>query len=89
MLSSRPEDLGAGLVAGFEKLEQLTGDEALEAPSDLAGALALGDTSGGIGTGVGIVAEPGHHDGVQRAVELAVSGSVDSLGEAGVSRAPG
>jgi len=80
VLSSRVKDLSAGLVTRFGKFEQLPGDEALEAPSDLTTAVALGGTSGGISPGVGIVVESRHRDGVQRAVELTVSGSVRADG---------
>src|SRR6266487_4040760 len=75
VLSSRAEDLGAGLIAAFEKFEQLPGDETLEAPSDLARALALSGASGGVSTGVGVVAESGHDDDMERAVALAIPGS--------------
>jgi hypothetical protein len=36
VLSSRAEDLGAGLVAAFEEFEQLPGEEALESPQGVA-----------------------------------------------------
>ncbi len=80
VLSSRAEDLGAGLIAAFEKFEQLPGDETLEAPSDLARALALSGASGGVSTGVGVVAESGHDDDMERAVALAIPGSVGADG---------
>ena len=58
-MSSSAEDLGAGLVTAFEEFEQLAGDEALEAPSDLAGGLALGGPAGGVGAGLRVIAQAG------------------------------
>jgi hypothetical protein len=57
-------DLGAGLVTAFEEFEQLSGDEALEAPSDLAGGLALGGPAGGVGAGLRVIAQAGLGDDV-------------------------
>ena len=42
-------------------------------------ALALGGTSGGIGPGGRVFAEPGHGDDMERAVELAVPGVVEPM----------
>jgi hypothetical protein len=43
VLSSRYEDLDAGLVVAFQEPEQLPGDDPLQAPLDVSRALALGD----------------------------------------------
>ena len=80
MLSSGCDDLHAGLVVALEELEQLAGDAALEAPPYVAAGLALGAAAGGVGTGLGIVAEPGERDGVQDGVALAVPRSVRAGG---------
>jgi len=53
--------------------------KALQAPLDLMGSLALGSTPGGVGTGVGIVAQPRKDDGVQSTVELTVPGAVQPV----------
>ena len=50
-----------------------------EASPDVVDALALGPPPGGIGAGIGVVAEPGHHHGMQGAVELAVTRAVQPM----------
>ena len=54
MLSSRPEDLDAGLVVAFQEPVQLAGDDASQAPLGVTSALAFGRAPGHIGAGVGI-----------------------------------
>jgi hypothetical protein len=56
------------------------GDEALAALSDLAWALALSGAAGGPSAGVGVVAESGHDDDMERAAALAVPGPVRADG---------
>lgn len=53
--------------------EELAGDVALQAAFDLAGALALRDSPLDVFDGLGVLAHADHHDGVQGAVELAVT----------------
>ena len=75
----RAEDLDRRSVVAFKEPEQLSGNGPLQAPADVAAALALRTTPDGVGTGGGVIAEPGHHDGVERPVELPVaSGSADT-----------
>jgi hypothetical protein len=68
VLSSRAEDLDAGLVVALQQPEQLAGDDASQAPLGIAVALALGGAAGHVGTGVGIGAQTHQQDGVQGAV---------------------
>jgi hypothetical protein len=60
-------------VVALKELEELPGDRPLQASPDVAGALAFGGAPGGVDAGVGVVAEPGHHHGVQGTVELPVA----------------
>jgi hypothetical protein len=83
VLSSRPEDLDAGVVVAFQQPEQLAGDDAPQAAFGVAPALALGGAAGHVGARVGIGAQPHQQDGVQGAVELPVAAAVDSLGRRG------
>jgi hypothetical protein len=80
VLSSRLEDLDAGLVVAFKQPEQLAGDDASQAALGVAAAFALGGAAGHVGAGVGVGAQAHQQDGVQGAVELAVAAAVDSLG---------
>ena len=59
--------------SGLELAVELTGDVALEATSDLAVGLAFGARPFGVDAGTRVALEPGHHDGVYGAVELAVT----------------
>jgi hypothetical protein len=61
---------GAGTAAG---------DGALEAALDVAQALALGGPPSGVGLGLGVVAQPHQHHGVQGAVELVVPATVEAM----------
>ena len=83
MLSSRSQDLDAGLVVALQEPEQLPGDDPLEAALDVSRALALGGSAGGVGASLGVITQPDQRDGVQGLVELAVAAAVDSLGRLG------
>src|SRR4051812_34224625 len=73
---------GCGVRAGgFEDAEQAAGEVALEAALDLAWGFALGEAPRGVGAGGGVVLEAGERDGMQRAVELAVAGAVESVAD--------
>src|SRR6266540_4228229 len=74
-LSSR--DLVGG--GALQEPEQLPGDHALQAPADLARALALAGTAGGVGPGRWVLELADHDDGVQRAVELAIPTTVEAV----------
>lgn len=52
-------------------------DVALEAAADLLGGLALGESSVDVGAGLGVGADPGQDDGVERPVELAVATPIE------------
>jgi hypothetical protein len=65
VLSTCPEEFGAGVVVAFQESEQLAGDDALEAALGVAAALALGGAAGHVGAGVGIGAQTHQQDGVQ------------------------
>jgi hypothetical protein len=64
------------LVVALEQLEELPGDDALQASPDLAGGPALGGPAGSVGAGQWVIAQAGLGDGVQGAVELPVPGPV-------------
>jgi hypothetical protein len=64
------DDLHRRSVVALKEREELSGNGPLQASPDIADALALGPPPGGIGAGVGVIAEPGHHHGVERPVEL-------------------
>jgi hypothetical protein len=53
----------------------------LKAPPDVTNALALTTASGGIGAGLRVVAQSDQHDGVQGAVELAVTGTIQPVAD--------
>jgi hypothetical protein len=73
------EDLDRRSVVAFKELEELSGNGSLQASPDVADALALGRAPSGVGTGVWVIAEPGHHDGVECPVELPVTRPVQSM----------
>jgi hypothetical protein len=73
------EDADGRSVVAFKELEELSGKGPLQASPDVTAALALGLAAGGIGAGLGIVAEPGHYHGVERPVELPSPDCLQSL----------
>src|SRR5829696_6968400 len=75
----RVEDFDRRSVVALKKPKELPGNSLLQASPDVAEALALGRAPSGIGARVGVVAEPGHHHGVERPVELAVTGAVQPV----------
>src|SRR6266508_6533069 len=79
VLSSRHEDLDAGLVVALQQSEQLPGDDPLQAALDVSRALALGGPSGGVGAGLEVIAQADQRDGVQRLVELPVAATVQAM----------
>jgi hypothetical protein len=50
-----------------------------EAPQRFLGGLALGRAPSGVGAGGWVVAEPSHHDGVERPVELPVTRTIQPM----------
>jgi hypothetical protein len=83
VLSSCSEDFDAWLVIALEQSEQLPGDAGSQAAFGVAWALVLGGAPSHVGADVGVDAQAHQHDGVQGAVELAVTAPVDSLGRLG------
>jgi hypothetical protein len=75
MLATRGHQFHSRAVIAFQQLEQLPGDRSLQAPANITGALALGPSPDGVGAGGWVVAQPGHHHGVQRPVVVIPSGS--------------
>jgi hypothetical protein len=63
----------------LKQFEQLPGHRSLQAPPYVPDALALGLTPSGVGAGVWVVAEPRHHDRVQRPIELPVAAAVQPM----------
>jgi hypothetical protein len=63
-LSSRSQDLDAGLVVVLQESEQLAGDDPLEAALDVSRALAVSGPAGGVGAGLGVVTQADQRDGV-------------------------
>ena len=78
-LSSRVEDLDGWLVVAFQEPGELAGDDALEAPADLAWVLAVGGPPLHIGAGQGVVAHADDGDGVQGMVELPVAAAIQPV----------
>jgi hypothetical protein len=68
-----PQQLHGRAVEAFQQPEPLPGDRWLQPPPDVPDALALSLAPGGVSAGLGVIAQPGQHDGVQGAVELAVA----------------
>jgi len=60
----------------LKELEQLPSNRSLQAPPDVADALALRPAAGGVGPRFYVVAQPRQHNRVQRAVELPVTRAV-------------
>jgi hypothetical protein len=58
-LSSDVHDLYTHAAIAFQQLEQLPGDRPLQAAADLADALALAASPGGVGASLRVVAQPG------------------------------
>jgi len=79
VLSSRPEDLDAGLVVALQESEQLPGGDPLQAAFDIPRALALRGASGGVGAGFRVIAQADQRDGMQCLVELAVTAAVEAV----------
>jgi hypothetical protein len=73
------DDFDARAVVAFQQLEQLPGDGPLQAPTDISDALALGSAPDGVGPGSWVIAQPGQHDRVQSAVQLAVARAVQPM----------
>jgi hypothetical protein len=74
--------LGAGgQVVGRvgERLEDLAGNEALEAANDLPAGLALGGPAGDVGAGDGVVAHADQHDREQRLVGTPIATTVEPV----------
>jgi hypothetical protein len=65
-------------VAG-DRVVDLSGHVALEAPDGLAAALSLRDAPVQVGAGALVPAQAGQHDGVQGAVGLAVAAAVEAV----------
>ena len=63
----------------FEEFEDPPGEVPLQASTDFAGCFAFGEASRGVGLRLVVTHESGQHDGVERAVELTVSTSVESV----------
>ena len=63
----------------FELFEELAGDVALEAASDLAVGFSFSSSAVGVGAGCGVGAESGERDDVEGPIELAVAGSVEAV----------
>ena len=63
----------------FEELVDAAGDVSFEAAADFAWGLAFGESSGGVGAGFGVAAEPAEGDGVQGAVELTIAAAAESV----------
>jgi hypothetical protein len=59
--------------------KQLTGDVALQAPLDVADGLALSEATLDVILGGAVLSHSDQHDGVERAVELSISGPVQSV----------
>jgi len=59
--------------------KQLSGDVALQAPLDVADGLALGEATLDVILGGRVLTHSDQHDGVERAVELSISGPVQSV----------
>ncbi len=57
----------------------MAGDVALEAASDLGWFFAFCGASGGVGAGLGVVAEPAEDNGVECLVELPVAVAVEAV----------
>ena len=73
-------------VVGREALElaeELSGDVALQAALDLADALAFGEAALHVALGGRVLAHADEHDGVQGAVELAVTAAVQAMTDDG------
>ena len=63
----------------LELAKQLSGDIALQAPLDVADGLALGEATLHVILCAAVLTHSDQHDGVERAVELSVSRSVESV----------
>jgi hypothetical protein len=63
-------------IAAFQELEQLAGDGSLQAPADVADALAFRSPASGVGASVRVVPQPCEHDGVQGPVQLPIARAV-------------
>src|SRR5215211_8429499 len=75
----------AGLDSSWEGCEHLPGHIALETADGVLLGLALADTAGHVVLGPGVVAQPRHHDPVQRRVGLAIPTAVEPIA-AGLAR---
>src|SRR3954471_21487727 len=63
----------------FEESPDAAGEEALDASSGFAFGLALGDSAGDVGLGVGVAAPFGDRHHVQGPVELSVAAAVEPV----------